>query len=350
MSLSSTSNSDQRGWRRLWREVGRLLALLLILELVLRVEPIKTMLSDALDPYENLLWYSEYMPAYREQLTNGPHYDLWMVGSSYMMTGLQPEWVQRALENQGVSGTTVQNYGMPDMVNFFDMAAIFDRWILEMDQPKYAVINISVFNFSARTPSIARNSPMERTLIFPDSPDDYVAGWLFQNSRIYRYALLARNASFIPRSEAELKPHPLGGFIEGPTPFMDCDPTEWKTPDDPQISYPPGAFDPIDRFIEVIQKREIPLVIVDMPLQYCNMRRFFVSETSYKTVYLTAITAHLQQKGIPFLNLAGIFYREVPDNEQYLYFLDRHHPNLEGARLFSQWTGEFLAEWLQTQP
>jgi len=336
------------GWRRLAGELRRLVALLLVLELILRIEPVRSVLSNTFDPYENLLWYSEYMPAYREQLTSGPHYDVWMTGSSYMMTGLQPQWVQEEMEAQGAGGLTVQNYGMIDMRNMYDMADVFDRWMFSMDQPKYLVIGISVFNFSEKRASTARSSPMERTFIFPDSPDDFAAGWLFQNSAVYRYGLLARNATLIARDEAVLKPHPLGGFIEGPTPFVDCDPTGWKKPDGPRIAYPPGAFDPLDRFIEVVQKWQIPLAVVDIPLQYCNMRRFFLSQESYETVYLTAITAHLREKGIPFLNLEERLYAEVPDEEQNQYFMDYHHPNLEGAKLFSRWTGEFVANWLKT--
>ena len=154
------------------------------LEMVIRIEPVRSLLSDALNPYENLLWYSNYMPAYQEQLQNGPHYNLWLVGSSHMVTGLQPEWVQHEIKTQGVSGLTVQNYGLTNMLNLYDMAAMFDRWMFQFDQPDYVVIGLSGFNFSINAigDSLAHTSPMERTYIFPDSVDDYGAGWLFRNS------------------------------------------------------------------------------------------------------------------------------------------------------------------------
>ncbi len=146
MSPSSTSSSNL-GWRRLRREVLRLALVLLLLEIIVRVEPVKSLLADALDPYENLLWYSDIMPAYQDQLQNSAHYDVWLAGSSYMMTGLQPEWVQAELESGEESGLTVQNYGMTDMRNLYDMAAVYDRWMLQMDQPDYLIMGISVFNF-----------------------------------------------------------------------------------------------------------------------------------------------------------------------------------------------------------
>jgi hypothetical protein len=322
--------------------------LLLLLELIVRVGPVKTVLSDALDPYENLLWYSDIMPAYQDQLLHGPHYDLWLAGSSYMMTGLQPEWVNNALADQGITGLTVQNYGMTDMRTLYDMADVYDHWMFQMDQPKYMVIGISVFNFSAKGDSTARSSPMERTYIFPDSIDDYVSGWLFRHSDLYRYSLLARNASFIPREEAILKPHPLGGYIGSDSVFEGCDPTDWKAPDSPQDPYPQEVFAPLDRFIDVAQTRHIPLVVVDIPLQYCNMRRFFPSRDAYETNYIQQVTTHLAAKHIPFLELATPFYAQIPQDEQYKYFIDHHHPNNEGAKLFSRWTGDFVAAWLKT--
>ena len=56
MSPSSISNSKTAGWSRLRREILRVLAVLLILEMIARIGPVKTWLSDTLDPYENLLW------------------------------------------------------------------------------------------------------------------------------------------------------------------------------------------------------------------------------------------------------------------------------------------------------
>jgi hypothetical protein len=134
---------------------------------------------------------------------------------------------------------------------------------------------------------------MERTFIFPDSVDDYAAGWLFRGSALFRYALLARNATLIPSDEALLKPHPLGGYIDGPNAFENCNPNEWKAPDAPQNPYSAEQFAPLDGFLEAIQARQIPVMIVDIPLQYCNMRRFFSSKETYESNYIELMTVHL---------------------------------------------------------
>jgi hypothetical protein len=350
MSLSSTSSSKPTGWRRARRELLRLVIVLLVLELVVRFGPGHSILSSALDPYENLLWYSDIMPAYRQQLTNGPHYDMWLAGSSYMMTGWQPEWFQADLNAHGIQNLTVQNYGMTDIRQLGDMAQVFDRWMFRMDQPEYMVIGVSVFNASATGRAPITASPMERAIIFPESIDDLVNGWLYNASALYRYSLLARNATFIPLEEAALKPHPLGGYIPGDTPFENCNPDEWKPADFQQDRYPESLFAGLDRLIEVTQARGIPVVVVEIPLQYCNMRRFFASEETYQQNYLAPLTAHLQANRIPFFNMATRFYEEVPDEEQYLYFMDRHHPNSRGAEVFSAWAAEFVADWLKMQP
>jgi len=350
MSLSSTSSSKNPGWRRLWREMGRLAVLLLILELTLRIEPVRSVLSNTLDPYENLLWYSEYMPAYREQLTSGPHYDVWMVGSSYMMTSLNPQWIQEEVAARGVRGLTFQNYGMTVMANLSDMAMMFDRWMFQMDQPRYMILGIAMHNFlnSAQQPSRVRSSPMETTFIFPDSLDERVAGWLYQNSALYHYALLSRNATFIPRERTVPQEMPLGGFVESSNSFEDCDPAIWIPADAPSGLLTFNDFSGLDQFIDIIQRRGIPLAVVNIPAQYCVVRNIFPSYEDYKSSYLKAITEHLRQKEIPFLDLDTSFYETVPQDAQSQYFRDYGHPNLEGARLFSDWTAAFVADWLQT--
>jgi hypothetical protein len=352
MSLSSTSNSKVSGWRRLGREIGRLITFLLILELIFRLEPVKAVLSNTLDPYENLLWYSNDLPSYREQLTNGPHYDVWLAGSSYMMTSLHPQWIQEEVEVEGIEGLTFQNYGMTVMANLSDMAMMFDRWMFQMDQPRYMILGVAIHNFldSAQQPSRARSSPMETTFIFPDSLDERVSGWLYRNSALYHYALLSRNATFLPRERTIPQEMPLGGFVESSNSFEGCDPSVWTPADTPSSQLTFTDFSALDQFIEIIRAQDMTLAIVNIPTQFCYVRTLFPNYEAYLNSYIQPITLHLLEKDLPFLALDYRFYQTVPKDEQIHYFRDYTHPNLEGARLFSQWTGEFVAEWLQTQP
>jgi hypothetical protein len=346
----SSSSKPRSGRKRLYREVLRVAVILLLLEIVVRVEPFKSLLADALDPYENLLWYSENMPAYQDQLTNGPHYDVWLGGSSYMMTGLQPEWIGETVRESGIEGLSFQNYGLNTMQNLGDMADIYDRWLFQMDQPDYMILAISFFNFTpgGRLPSRARTSPMEQATIFSDSIDDYAAGWLYRNSALYHYTLLARNATFIPRARALLQPMPLGGFVEANDPFGGCDPNRWANantqPDLTMIT----EYSSLDRFLNVIQARGIAVAIVNIPMQYCSMRNSFVSFADYRARYLTPVSDHLRSLGILFLDMDSPFQAQIAEDEQHLYFRDFNHPNSKGARLFSQWTGEFAATWIKS--
>jgi hypothetical protein len=350
MSPSSTSNSKTAGWSRLRREILRVVVVFVLLECIARIGPVKTWLSYTLDPYENLLWYSENMPSYQDQLLHGPHYDVWLGGSSYMMTSLQPDWIKNEAAAQGIDGLSFQNYGLNTMQNLNDMAAIYDRWMFRMDQPQYMILGISLLNFTqgGRQPSRARSSPMERTYIFPDSVDDYIAGWLFQHSRFYHYALLARNATFIPRDQALLKSMPLGGYAESSTTF-NCDSSAWLPPDSPSHQSSYGDFSALGNFIDVIRARNIPVIVVNIPLQYCSMRNGFADYADYIVSYLKPVGAYLEAMGVPFLDLDTQFRAQVPDDEQFLYFRDTNHPNIEGAKRFSQWTADFFADWMKSR-
>jgi hypothetical protein len=300
-----------------------------------------------------LLWYSENMPAYQDELLHGSHHGVWLGGSSYMMTSLQPEWIAETVHEAGIEDLSFQNYGLTTMQNLDDMAEIYDRWLFQMDQPDYMILAISFFNFTpggGRLPSRARSSPMEQAIIFQDSIDDYAAGWLYRSSALYRYALLARNATFIPRDQAVLKPMPLGGFVEALDQFGDCDRAAWLASDAPTALTLFTDFSRLDRFLNVIQARGIPVAIVNIPMQYCALRNSFLSFADYSERYLTPVTNHLRSLGIPFLDMDTPFREQVAEDQQHLYFRDFNHPNTAGARLLSQWTGEFVADWLKTQP
>jgi hypothetical protein len=267
-----------------------------------------------------------------------------------MMTSLQPEWVRDEVHAQGVDGLTFQNYGLNTMQNLWDMAVVYDRWMLPMDQPEYMVIGLSLLNFTrgGRQPSRARSSPMERTYIFPGSIDEYAAGWLYQNSALYHYALLVRNATFIPRENALLKAMPLGGFFESAATY-DCDPSEWMPEDSPSSASLYGDFSALDAFIGVFRARNILVMVVNIPLQYCSMRVGFPNYADYVASYLKPVGDYLAAMDVPFFDLDTQFRAQVRDEEQHRYFRDNNHPNIEGAKLFSRWTGEYIARWLKSR-
>lgn len=326
----------------------RLLVILVLLEIIVRLEPANSFLERALKPYENLLWYTENMPIFRDQLLNGPHYDFWFAGSSYVATSLRPDWVQQDVRASGIPDLTFQNYALTGMRNLTDLAELYDRWMFQMDQPQYLVLGVSFANFTTATAqfSVARSSPMESVFIYPDSVDDYVVGSLYSQSALFRYTLLLRNATFIPPEKTFLKSKPLGGYVDDPLEFKNCDPQQWVVSDQPQQPYSTDAFERMDDFIEVVQEWDIPLVVVNIPLTFCGMRRFFISYEEYRSSYVDVVAAHVREKGIPFFELDTQFYNTVPEDKQWRYYEDSTHPNHRGAALMSRWVAEFIVSWL----
>jgi hypothetical protein len=84
-------------WRRFRCEVVKIVIVLLCLELLLRLRPIHKALSTTLDPYETALWYSAALPVYEKELQGGYDYTIWMIGSSYLMSGLNLTLVEDQL-------------------------------------------------------------------------------------------------------------------------------------------------------------------------------------------------------------------------------------------------------------
>lgn len=349
MSLSSTSSSKS-GWARLRRDVLRVLVLLVLLELIARVDPVRTLLAQTLDPYENLMWYTDLMPSYQNELVNGPHHNVWLIGSSYMMTSLSPTQIQNRVQNAGVEGITFQNYGMTGMRSFADMAEVYDHWMLQMDQPDYVIIGVASNNFlnNATDPTIARVSPMENMLIFDDTVDDYTANFLYNTSAIFHYGVLARNALNTPSAQAALKPRPVGGFTKVTYNAEACDPSAITPPDHvPAVEFINLGLARLDKLINVIRARNIPVAVVHVPVMICGIRRSFTGFDSYRANYLDLVQAHVEAQGIPFYELDTQFYGSVPMNEQYLYYENTTHPNHTGAVMFSNWASGFISRWLK---
>ncbi len=363
MSRSSTSASDPAGsggWGRLGRLGLILLALLLGLELIFR-----TPLTRGLQPYADLLWYDVYLATYNRDLQQGARHDVWLTGSSYMMTGLSPAIVQQELESAGLS-LTVQNYGLNQMQNLEVMGEVFDRWLFELDQPDAFVLAVAGGNFgiTPRETQPIITSTLERMLIFPASLEDRVGGFLYQNSALVHYGILLRYV-LDPRDVAERgyfmnQALPQGGFVD----LVDrvyapdnCNLTEIDDPAavDARLAMPGfGTYwadleiplREMESFIAVVQRRGIPLAMVIIPDQACAIGGYYGSYANYDAMFIEPLQERFEAHGLPVLDLDLPFRAAVPAAEQPNFYANHNHPNHDGAMLFSRWTGEWLADWL----
>ena len=354
---SSFEPEARPGWQRLRRLGLYVLALLAGLELFFRLP-----LVEPLQKYERLLWYDIHLASYDWALRNGSHHSLWLLGSSYMMTGLDPQIIQPQLQSAGFAGVTVQNYGLNAMQNLEVMGQVFDRWLFRLDQPEYAVLAVASGNFGLNPPETQRirQSALESALIFPDSLEDYVGGFLYRHSALVHYGVLLRNV--IDSRDAQVRssildqPFPLSGYIrmDGVYQPESCDLSaiwgESRAEELLASAMYAGyrerqaiAYAELDTFVEAIRSRDIPVLIVIMPDQAC----FIGNYATYDDLVIAPLVAHLRALGVPVADLNRRFRAEVVPEWQHTYFRDTGHPNQEGAELLSRWTASFVADWLR---
>lgn len=345
-----TSFSPQPTTHRLRRGVLALVMCLLLLEIGVRLPPVHAALSAALDPYESLLWYYGSMPAYQAQLRDGSHYDLWLLGSSYLATAINPSLMQDQLATEGVP-LTVQNYGFSLMQNLSDMALVVERWMFTLDKPRYALIGVGWGNYGSNglRPTKARTSPMERATIFRDTLHDIVGGWVYAHSDLFRYATLARYGLTVPVEQTEIQPMPVGGFVANKDTYQ-CDEALWVNTNRVMPYDMPGHLQRLDALIDTLQRNNVPVAVVSIPVPFCSYRRVYTDTDSYINLYLEPMKTHLAERGIPYAEFDRRFFAAFPDPaDQEIYYNDPSHPNEKGAAIFSEWAGEFVAEWLHTQ-
>ena len=346
------SNSEPAGWKRARREVLLVALVLLALELIVRIEPIHALLAERLDPYENLLWYDERMPRYQNQLLMDPNYTLWLLGTSPMMTAWNPAQIQVEIHQAEQDNFTVQNYGFTSIINLRVMAQLIDRWLLQLDQPQYVVLGISDVNFRDTTSERMRieDSPLENMLIFPDTIDDYANLLLYQNSTLYRYLMLARNALVFPIEETKREPNPLGGYTERTNELVCTNPPQPARQRGPQFEYFQNNLLWLDEFIDTVEAQGIPIMVVSLPISNCQLDLSYGGIDLYRQEYLDPVADHLRERGISFVALDLLYYERIPADERDSHFSDVIHTNYKGAALLSSWLSKAIVEWLSTHP
>ncbi len=342
MSRSSISSSS-----RLRRGALALVVCLLLLEMGVRLPPVKVALSAALDPYESLLWYNKNIQSYGKQLRDGSHYDLWLLGASYIMSGLDPTIMADTLAAAN-HPLTVQNYGYTFMQNLSDMAVVVGRWMLRYDQPRYALIGLQWRNMSSdgQRAARARSSPMERMVIYQDHLDDWFMALVYQNSQLFRDATLTRYALTVPLEDTDVPDLPTGGYAPRAR-IMPCEPSQWTDVDKPTQADFESHLARLDTLIEALRQNGVAVAVVNIPSPECAVRYNYSSLERYEQTYLDPLAAHLQAINVPFGELDRRFFAAYPDiDAQRVYYYDDSHPNTDGARLLSVWAGEFVAAWL----
>ncbi len=321
--------------------------LLLAAEGLLRLPPVNAWLQTNIAPYEHLLWYDAFPPGYALALAD-TDYAIWLIGSSYMMTGLDPALIDAELGRQGYASLNVQNFGLNRMVNLTSMSLMLDRWLLEIEQPQVVVLGLSARNFIrfARDITVAENSPYESLHIFADSPGDYLGRLLVDHSALFHYGVLARNALLPP---ALPPPTARGGYVLRPQ-AMHCDERFFAEPFTAEQLWldVPGGLARLGDLLAVFERRGIPVLVVNMPLPQCTLDRLYGGSAQYDRAYLTPAAEYLHNRQTAFVALDAQFAAAVPADEQGQYFYDSHHPNRQGALLFSAWTSSALADWLRT--
>jgi hypothetical protein len=329
-------------WARIRRDVLLLCSFVLILELLCRIPPVRAALAERLDPYEVLLWYTPAVPVYQKALLAKPGDDVWLLGSSYMMTAFDPTQMQPKLPTD----LTVQSYGFSGMRNLDAMSHMVD-WLLTYDQPRYVVLGVNLRNF---TPAAgdrvrAQDSPLENIFVYTDSIDDVIAGFLYRNSLLYRYGILARNATFIPLEDTAYPAVEAGGYTRVTGQLEDC--AAVYNANGSGVAMADGLAR-LDTLIDTIHEHSIPVMVVNIAMPVCALENF-QSFAHYTESYLDVLSAHLTERGVPFHALDPRFYAEYPLDDHGRYYDDTGHANADGAALYSAWTADFIAAWVAAE-
>jgi hypothetical protein len=215
------------------------------------------------------------------------------------------------------------------------------RWMLQLSEPQTMVLFVAEPNFSNPYLQESRNGVFEQTFLFPDSISDYAGQFMYNQSQLYRYLLLARNVPLVPYEDTLRAPRENGGFrLHTGTPYI-CPTAAPLSQPIPPINYQVGRNN-LETFIKMTEQHHLPLIVISIPIPECVWRLRYADFEDYRTTYLQPVAQLVQEHGIPFFELDTRFQAEVAPDEQQNYFYDAHHANARGAELFSGWTADIL--------
>jgi hypothetical protein len=200
----------------------------------------------------------------------------------------------------------VQNYGITSMANLEIMGQVFARWMFQMDQPEYIVLGISQRNFAAAGASshMIFESTDENLYISQISVDEYVTDFLLKNSVFFHYAILARSSQFVEWSVTDLLSVSFekGGYSEFED-VVNCDNLESRL--EAEGSSPAlvkgmeGGFERFDYLLSIIQKWNVPVLVVNIPQTDCALQYHGFENDQYSHEYLEPIRAFLLKEIFP---------------------------------------------------
>jgi hypothetical protein len=316
-----------------------MLGWLILLEIILRLPPVKSRIERyAHEP----LWYSPYVPQRMKLIRNNPDADIWFVGSSSVVLGINSATIDPLVNEQTSGKHKSLNLGLLGM-HFIDyIESYLTHAFLPLGTPKVVVLGAfpEMFAFSTKA---YRDNPIEyeQTRDYSGEPDRQISGWLYDHVALFRFIDTFRY--IISETPAEVANDTPTGYIGVNSVVSKPDVPEWggDTNDRLEIN-----LILVKHLRDTLQQRGIKLVFMNMPF-YDPQKTYYPGGVSNYQAYIIRLTTFMADEHIPFLDVWQALEDGTNNQLPTADFMDFAHLNVAGATAISPYIAHFLATVLE---
>lgn len=325
---------------RYWRLALFMLGWLVLLEIVLRLPPVQARLERyAHQP----MWYSPFVPQRVKLIRNNPDADIWFVGSSAVVLGINPDAIDPLLNEETNQPHKSLNLGLLGMhfIDHIEDYLVYDY--LPAGKPKVVVLCAFPSMFAFATKAYLENpAEYEQTRSHSMEWDRQVSLWLYEHAALYRFINTFRYiVNETPADETNDTPT---GFIPVQAAFTNLEVPEWSPHINDRLEL---SLSQVKHLRDTLQPQGIQLVFIKLPF-FDPLKAHYPGGKAAYDAYTNRLTAFMTEENIPFLDAWEALAQSSPDGQvAAANFMDFYHLNDSGTKAIAPFIAHFLATVLE---
>ncbi len=317
-----------------------MLGWLVLIEIALRLPPIRA----RLEPYAHQpMWYSLYVPQRIKLIRNNPNADIWFVGSSAVVLGINPEAIDPLLNVETSQPHQSLNLGLLGM-HFIDHTEDYLTYdYLPAGKPSVVVLCAFPSMFAFATQAYQENPvEYEQTRNHSMEWNRRASLWLYDHVALYRFINTFRY--LVDETAAERVNDTPTGFIGNDQVIATVEIPAWSSETNDLLE---ANLNQVKHLRNTLQAHDIQLVFIKLPF-FDPLKESYPGGKPAYDAFTNRLTTFMAEEKIPFLDAWEALEQSSPNNQLLANdFMDFYHLNATGSQAIAPFIAHFLASVLE---
>jgi hypothetical protein len=313
---------------------------LVVLEIILRLPPVKARLERyAHQP----VWYSPYVPQRMALIRKNQDADIWYVGSSAVVLGINPEAIDPLMNGETSEQHKSLNLGLLGMFFIDHIEDYLVNDFLPLGKPKIVALCAFPSMFAFDTKAFHENPvEYEQTRDHYGEWDRKLSLWLYDHLALFRFINTFRYV--ISESPADQADDTPTGFIPVYSGVSIPDVPKWSPNINDRLEL---SLSQVKHLRDTLQERDIQLVFIKLPFFDPLKDRYPGGKEAYQA-FTNRLSSFMDEERIPYLDAWEALENSSPDNQlAAAEFMDFYHLNDAGTKAIAPFIAHFLATVLE---